>query len=559
MVTSTERKIASLEAELKEMSERKVMIENRSNKMKLTLQVIGEAEGLINDLNSSNDCEKMSDNDRLEFAMGSLHSVFVQLYGNFTVEERRSLKFESTLIPSIVNPLFDTLLSRLNSLTMDLSWLGRLASCMQKLCDTLGSNDEGCALREMVFLQSIVPWMNSSLSSSKWDPVHDVEAGLRIYEALIDSMCKSLRVPDKEEDALLKECINAEVVHNAVLPKLVRAVSRWKPKLDDDQKVDNPLNLWILPWLPYINDDSMLGSLLDDVRRHLKKTLSFLSKTVSDDVGFVRSCLSTLFPWKRLFDEAIMFEMTSNTISPRFARSLAQMTICIDPAAQNWEHLHILFECYERGVMSTDDFVALIDGEVLPAWARTLHVALQQGEHGMKDVKKFYLAWRDQMFDPSRISESGRSAQLTLRLDALVCRYFYGGLIMIQAAVESKKTLLESLKPSHPTECNYRISLMLRSKERTSQNNHERLRDVTVRAQPKASHHGGRIAASFQDVVEEFANQHDISFYPKNSMKDGKPIYMFGDHPVYIDKNVLLSLRGSHWQPISLEHLAQSC
>lgn len=166
------------------------------------------------------------------------------------------------------------------------------------------------------------------------------------------------------------------------------------------------------------------------------------------------------------------------------------------------------------------------------------------------------------MFDPSRASKSGRSAQLTLRLDATVCRYFYGGLIMIQAAVESKKTLLESLRPPSPTECNYRISLMLRSKERTSQNKDRQREDVTIRAQPKSSHHGGRIAASFQDVVEEFANQHDISFHPKtgsNSMKDGKPIFMFGDHPVYIDKNVLFSLRGANWQPISLEHLAQSC
>lgn len=135
----------------------------------------------------------MSIHDRLDFAMDSLKNILVQLYGNFTKEERRSLKFESTLIPSIVNPLFDTMLSRLNLWTMDLSWLERLASCIQKLCDSIGSNDEACALREMIFIQSIVPWIYCSFSSSKWDPVLNVEAGISAYEALIDSACKSFR------------------------------------------------------------------------------------------------------------------------------------------------------------------------------------------------------------------------------------------------------------------------------------------------------------------------------------------------------------------------------
>ncbi len=85
---------------------------------------------------------------------------------------------------------------------------------------------------------------------------------------------------------------------------------------------------------------------------------------------------------------------------------------------------------------------------------------------------------------------------------------------------------------------------------------------VNVRVQQKMNGGGRTAAASFQEVVEAFANQHDISFYPKtgsNSTKDGKPVFMFGNHPVILDKDVLFALRGSAWQPISLEHLAQSC
>ena len=71
---------------------------------------------------------------------------------------------------------------------------------------------------------------------------------------------------------------------------------------------------------------------------------------------------------------------------------------------------------------------------------------------------------------------------------------------------------------------------------------------------------GGSIA-SFKEVVAEFAKQHDIAFHPKtgsNSTKDGQPVFMLGEHPVYFDKNVIFALRGGSWQPISLEHLDQT-
>ena len=95
----------------------------------------------------------------------------------------------------------------------------------------------------------------------------------------------------------------------------------------------------------------------------------------------------------------------------------------------------------------------------------------------------------------------------------------------------------------------------------TKDNNENDKHAVNIRVQPSVHGNGSsRMAASFKEVVESFAHQHDISFHPKsNSMKDGKPIFMFGEHPVYLDKNVLYAKRGDSWQPISLEHLAQSC
>ena len=307
----------------------------------------------------------------------------------------------------------------------------------------------------------------------------------------------------------------------------------------------------------------MLGTLLSDVRRNLKKTLSFLGKSVSSDVAFVRSCNSALVSWKRLFEDMTIFELTSNSVTPRLARALARMKIEIQPTTQDWEYLHVLFEYFEKGLMSSDDFLSLIEGEVLPAWANALYFALNKEGRVLDDAKLFYVAWKKQFFDSTLIGVQSKAfnPKVTLSSDSMVCRYFYGGLKMIQAAQESAEVLLDSLQPPNPTDCNYRIALLRRSKENKPRKDSQPNNAVEARLLHRKQS-VRQIDASFQEVVEAFANQHDIAFCPKTgskSMKDGKPVFMFGDHPVYFDKNVLFALRGSAWRPISLEHLAQSC
>jgi tuftelin-interacting protein 11 len=552
MVQSVERNIVKIESEIKEMTERKEAIKNRRTKMILAMEVTEEAEALLNELTSKKRSD-MTSNEKLDFVMDSLERMFMKLYSNFTREERTSLKFESTLIPSIVTPLLDSLTSSTSPLQIDMTWMDHLASGIEQLCDTVGSDDEANALREIIIIHGIVPWVQSALSSSKWDPVRNVEGGLGVYEALVGCAYKSLG--DTEGNEILKKGITDEVVQAAVLPKLLRTIVDWKPVFDDKHRIDGPLHLWILPWLPYINDDS-LGMLLDNVRRNLTKTLSLLCKSVSNDIKFFRLCLATLCPWKKVIDNAAIFKLTSDTVSHRFARSLARVTICIEPADQDWEHLHVLFVYFEGGVMSSNDFISIVEGEVLPAWAHALYRALQQPDHNINTIKELYTAWKKQIFDPSaQICNGSPIAHNALRSDSSVCRYFFGGLKMIQAAIESNLSSLEILRPPHPAECNYRISSMHRSKERIAEiDDHQpSAENVRVRRQR-------RIEVSFQEVVEAFANQRGMSFHPKtgsNAMVDGKPVFMLGEHPVYFDKNVIFALRESEWHPTSLEHFAQ--
>jgi hypothetical protein len=314
------------------------------------------------------------------------------------------------------------------------------------------------------------------------------------------------------------------------------------------------MHQWILPWLPHFKNESIFGTMFADIRRSLKKTLSFISKHEPDDVSFFRSCIVTLNPWQKLFGESSILSLTSELVTPRFARFLARATIAFPIDEQSWDEINALFDYFNTGLMSNDDFLSLIEGEILASWAQTLHCALEDKRPDWSNISKFYLTWKERLFGQS--SKSTQS-QLSLQGDLMVCRYIFGGLEMIRASVESNKAKFESLTPPNSKDCNYRIALMHRSKAKKSL-----AAETNVNSLPSQRTHVNGNVASFAEVVEDFARQHDIDFYPKlgsNSTKDGKKVFMFGNHPVYFDENVLFALRGAAWQPISLEHLAQAC
>jgi hypothetical protein len=147
--------------------------------------------------------------------------------------------------------------------------------------------------------------------------------------------------------------------------------------------------------------------------------------------------------------------------------------------------------------MSSDDLISLIEGEVLPAWANTLYFELKKKTfHSMNDVKEFYTSWKLHLMasmDGRKIS----SASKVLRSESIICRYFFGGLEMIEAALDSNVDLLDRLHPPNPANCNYRITLIHRAKAAAAAG----CKETTVSAAVPVVHEGANKSASFQEVV----------------------------------------------------------
>lgn len=562
MVNTTQKKMHSLETEGEEMKQRRLDITGRIKKMKLALQVVDEAGQLNEKLSSLAKSKETLPLERLNFVMSTLQKMLTKLNNNFNAEEKTSLKINSTFVPSIVKPPIDMLLSSIDPFHADTVWMSHLAAYIKKCCDW---EDHGMhVIRRIIVLNCILPWAQEALNSSKWDPISDSESGLLLYERLLTVVHESFAdlgsEHQLEESEVLKESLNEEVILKTVYPKLQRFISHAKPVLDGRGDIINPMHLWILPWLPHFGRE-VLGTILDEVRRKLKNTVNLIVKSEQNGFEYFASCTRALQPWTKLFDAKTLGAITSETVTPRFARALSRINISFDTKEQDWSVISIVFQYFNHGIMSGDDFISLIEGEILPRWANTLYFALKKKAFdNIRDVKDFYITWKNKLMLSIADSKLTR-ASAALMSESMICRYFFGGLEMIEASIESNEDLLDSLHPPNPVDCNYRLVLMHRAKtQAASVQNHESVIGNTKTA-PAARETNSK-PASFQEVVSEFAKEHDIEFHPKtgsNSTKDGKPVFMLGNHPVYLDNNVIFALRGSSWHPISLEHLAQSC
>ncbi|KAL7483445.1 hypothetical protein ACHAW6_009096 [Cyclotella cf. meneghiniana] len=559
MVNTAQKKVESLEADGREMTQRRLDIKGRIDKMKLALQVVDEAENLTKEILSLEKDKQVHPLEKLDFVMNAVQKMISKLDSNFSAEEKKSLKFNSTLIPSIMKPPIDLMLSSIDPFQVDNIWMSHISSGI-----IVFPEDEIHSIRRMIFLNCLVPWIEKALSSSKWDPITDSESGLLLYERLLSSVQESFSnigsERQLEEFEILKESLNEEIIKKIIHPKLHRFITHLKPKLDNEGHVINPMHLWILPWLPHFSGD-LLGLMLDDVRRKLRSTLTLIGKFEHHELNYFTSCILTLQPWKKLLGDDTVFAITSDVVTPRFARSLSRIMINISPSEQDWSKISMVSQYFDTGLMSIDDFVSLIEGEVLPAWAHTLYFELRKNIHSMNYLKEFYIAWKCHLLN-SIVQDKISKPSLILRSESMICRYFFGGLEMIEAALESNDDFLDSLQPPNPADCNYRITLMHRARAKAAKALHDETAGVNGNVRgASAVREGSSKNTSFQEVVADFAKHHDMEFYPKtgsNSIKDGKPVFLLGGHPVYFENDVIFAMRGSSWQPISLEHLAQT-
>ena len=189
--------------------------------------------------------------------------------------------------------------------------------------------------------------------SSQWDPIENVESGIELYDATLRvaknvSISWGNDIDENDEDILLESpfgsnlsvetkdlesFVRNEVMYDVIFARLSRSLALFKPSSSlvdaNTGKLHNTaLHLWILPWLPYLDYNSMLPTILPDIRRKLRSMLAFISRSfgLGKDMVFFECCINALSPWRGVIDNRTLHGLVSDIITPRLGSYLSRLT-----------------------------------------------------------------------------------------------------------------------------------------------------------------------------------------------------------------------------------------
>jgi hypothetical protein len=403
---------------------------------------------------------------------------------------------------------------------------------------------------------------------------------------------------EKRGTSSLADLVQSEIVHKTVYDKLLRGIADWKPRLNGrkDDLADR-LDLWILPWLPYFaNDKASVGMIVGEAKRKLKNAISFLEASIrgtdgdDGDERFLNCSIRSLRPWRGILKSETIQSMVSLSVMPRLARYLAKCPVVISESSSatrdQWMHdVDFPFQMHHLGLLSDMEFLSLLEGELLPHWACSVHRWMKQKDFAEKSlvrVANVYVSWKSYFYGTNEGDRNDNFSSIhdLLRADSDICRCFYAVLLMIQAksvaneTTESDNEFDELCPPHHPNGTNYRSVLVRRKKEAKRKAADDLLRmqesadngiDARVRLHHRNQnvntiHLGSHHVPTFRDVVEEYASARDILFQPRmgiNATKDGKQVFLFGSVPIYLDANVAYAYQNNDWVPMSLDAIAK--
>jgi tuftelin-interacting protein 11 len=561
---STKRKLASLESDRSNLEQRRIDAKERTQKLRNTQTILNRIQQLI-------DSEKSGDIS----VLNKVQQLIKELGATFNAQERADLKFSEILLPALLGSYIQSnIMEQWKPLEDSLEHSKQIITSI--LSSSLDRNDESLEPMRNLLQTSLVPKLRTTLQSVRWDPVHDVDVALDLYELLVQCLSEfeesrgddgaqltndtgvfgTVSSMTKEESASLVEMTKEILIHDVVYNRLSAAVSQWKPQLDESSgRLVNRIDLWVIPWLPHLDHKALLPHLVSDCKRKIRTTMEHIQKHVKHDRDFFPAAIETLRPWRGVFKESTLNEMVSSNVVPRLARYLRAMKVEMDLKKQDWIGVDAALELNNARLLSNVEFLSLLEGEVMWVWCDKIHSKLVGAKVELSQVTDAYVSMKSHL----RHDLEYPAAWRCLYEDEVICRQFYAVLLMIRAVADAKMDGLDALVPSEMT---FRGVLARRAKEEKQRISDDLVRmeggaaDLDMEARVRLRRSGQ--TPTFREVVEAFADERSISFKPRtgcNATKDGKQIFVFGEIPIYFDNNVVFALKDGDWSAISLQHL----
>ncbi|KAL3077180.1 hypothetical protein niasHS_013169 [Heterodera schachtii] len=300
------------------------------------------------------------------------------------------------------------------------------------------------------------------------------------------------------------------LLEQILIPRIREQIDLWDPITDTV-----PIESWLLPW------HSLMGDRLLPAYASVRQKLA---KGLRNWYPGDRSAIECIRPWKEVFSSGIIHTFIGMNILPKLEKALQS----IDLISTDYFDQLELFDWMD--FVGGEPIGKILANAFFPRYYDYLRSQLNSPMLSVQElerVKKNYMNWKN-LFPQEIISQQVIMAELKRAL-----------MLIGQAQSRLTGAPIPGMHFQHPL-----------PRPATPLFSVPPINTPFVQLPP----------TNFKQLVESTAVTNGIQFFPQRSkFQDGKQVYMFGIHSIYIDGTLLFQYNPPRrqWLPVSLNQLVE--
>ena len=318
---------------------------------------------------------------------------------------------------------------------------------------------------------------------------------------------------------ILPEIVLENVYDQLLMPKLMHSIEKWDSKSTKNVSIES----WFHEWLPLLGI-SRLVSLFPLIRNKLVQSLVGWKPPVDTD-----RVVSLIGAWKEVFDDSSFQSLLKQSIIPKLEEMMSSFQV--NPANQQIKP----FESFMtfKNIIPIDKMVHILHIHFFPKFHFALWTWMKSESPNFIEIHNWYVGWKSQLIS---LSDSLR-----------VRTHFNIALNFINESIKNNKKYSFTYPP---LENDFEAQ-----EDQIREEQHQQQQQQHQRQQTKSTEISKE--PSFKEIIERFGDEHEISLIPTSKRHEGKQVYNFGKHQIFIDQQVLFKYQPStnQWVPVSLDSL----